>query len=80
MLHCVPAFVGGYGCGSHAAAVVHVVAKVYRFVLWIVVVGKLAVYLGNAHLIQAILLKHGLRNLCAAHAAVQWNLAVVCKF
>ena len=44
MLHGVAAFVGGHGRRCHAAAVVHIAAKIDGQCGWIVMIGQLSFY------------------------------------
>lgn len=45
MLHGVAAFVGGNGRRCHAAAVVHIAAKIDGQSGWVVMIGQLSFYL-----------------------------------
>ncbi len=68
MLYGVAAFVGGNGRRCHAAAVVHVAAKIDGQCGWVVMIGQLSFYLCYFHVVDAIVAQHFFRYLSARHS------------
>ncbi len=69
-----------YSSSGSISTVEYIWRKVDRLVCWIVVVGKLSLYTGNAHIMNVVVGKHELGDFLPRKVGLKRRLGVQLKF
>ena len=80
VLHGVATLVSSHGCRGDAVALVDALAEVHGLDGGVIVVGQLAIYGGDAHVVDAVLAQHAFGHLAPRQPAGQRAARILLEF